>query len=329
MRFARISICVASSVLTGVLLSGEPQEVRKKRLAVVDFEYGTVRSDVSQMFGSEFDIGRGMAALLVKHLVKDGTYTVVEPRLMQALSSQQGQSGDSRTDLAAAAQVGRMLGVDAIVLGTIVQFGTPHTKAMGAGGGAMGGSTGRGYGGKEKRKAIVSVTARVLDVETGDVVTVADGVGQSARSSASFGGYGIGSGGFGFGGVDFTTSGFLETVIGEATEASIANLSQELIAASGAVGKRRRAVEGLVAQVKGTTVVLNVGWNAGVRAGDVLTLERVADVVRDPATGDVIRRITEKVGELRVTESDAISAECEAVGGIEVKVGDMAKRAGT
>jgi len=159
-------------------------------------------------------------------------------------------------------------------------------------------------------------------------VAVADATGQSMRTSKSFAGFGMGSGGFGFGGMDFTTSGFLETIIGEATDASISQLSKDLIAANRAVGVRRRAVDGLVAHVKGSSVVLNVGSKAGVHAGDVLAVERVTEVVRDPATGEVIRRLTSKVGELRVTQSDELSSECEVMGGVEVRVGDVVRRGG-
>ena len=39
---------------------------RKKRVAVIDFEYGTVHSDVAAIFGSDVDVGKGICDLLVK-----------------------------------------------------------------------------------------------------------------------------------------------------------------------------------------------------------------------------------------------------------------------
>ncbi|MEN6602175.1 MAG: CsgG/HfaB family protein [Bryobacteraceae bacterium] len=330
MRFVKIVSWTASAVvMAGILLAEDSQAARKKRLAVLDFEYGTVRSEVSQMFGSDLDVGRGMAALLVKHLVRDGTYTVLEPRLVQMSLIQQGPSGEWRNNLVEAARVGRMLGVDALVVGTILQFGAPHQSVGGGGGGATRGGGGGGFAGKESRKAVVALNARVVDIESGEVVTVVDATGQSMRSSKSFAGFGMGSGGFGFGGVDFTTSGFLQTIIGEATDASILQLSRDLIAANGKVGARRKGVNGLVAHVKGSAAVLNVGTKAGVRTGDVLVVERVTEVIRDPATGEVIRRITSKLGEVRVTQADEVSSECEVMGGVEVKVGDVVRRSGS
>lgn len=55
---------------------------RKKRVAILDFEYGTVRSSSAALFGTDVDIGKGISDLLVKHLVKDGTYSVIERRAL-------------------------------------------------------------------------------------------------------------------------------------------------------------------------------------------------------------------------------------------------------
>ncbi len=52
--------------------------VRKKRVAVFDFDYATVHSGVSAIFGQDVDIGKGISDLLVTYLVKDGSYSVIE-----------------------------------------------------------------------------------------------------------------------------------------------------------------------------------------------------------------------------------------------------------
>ena len=57
-----------------------------------------------------------------------------------------------------------MLGVDAIIIGSITQFGRDDKKTS-VGGGALGGITGRfGVGGvsKSESKAVVAVTARMV-----------------------------------------------------------------------------------------------------------------------------------------------------------------------
>jgi curli biogenesis system outer membrane secretion channel CsgG len=44
----------------------------KHRVAVMNFDYGTVRTTVAQIFGTDQDIGKGISDLLVQKLVQDG-----------------------------------------------------------------------------------------------------------------------------------------------------------------------------------------------------------------------------------------------------------------
>ena len=75
----------------------------------------------------------------------------------------------------------------------------------------------------------------------------------------------------------------------------------------------------------GGQVVLNVGAKAGLKVGDQLSVERVTTEIKDPATGQVIRQMTQPVGVVRVTDVDDVSAICAPVSGSGFKVGDAAK----
>ena len=46
---------------------------RRPRIAVLDFDYGTVQTATAAMFGTNVDVGRGIVDLLVTGLVKDGS----------------------------------------------------------------------------------------------------------------------------------------------------------------------------------------------------------------------------------------------------------------
>ena len=298
---------------------------RKKRVAILDFDYGTVRSYVAGLFGTDVDVGKGISDLLVKHLVKDGTYTVVERKMLDKILAEQNFSNSDRANPASAAQIGKILGLDAIIVGTITQFGgeTKETKVGGVGGGL--GRFGLGGVGTKKSKAIVTVDARIIDIDTAEILAVADGKGESKRESTSLVGGGGGWGGFGAGGVDFSTSGFQETIIGEAVKAAVEQMSTGLISSNDRLRIRTVVVEGLVAAVDAGVVVLNVGAKAGLKVGDRLSVERVTREIKDPATGQVIRRLTNKLGVVEVTELDDISAVCKIVEGADFKVGDAAK----
>ena len=57
----------------------------KKRVAVMNFDYATVSTYVAQIFGSNQDIGKGIADMLVDRLVNDGKYSVIERKALDKL----------------------------------------------------------------------------------------------------------------------------------------------------------------------------------------------------------------------------------------------------
>jgi hypothetical protein len=84
-------------------------------------------------------------------------------------------------------------------------------------------------------------------------------------------------------------------------------------------------VEGLVADVEGGQIILNVGAKAGLKVGDQLSIERVTKVIKDPTTGEVLRKLTSPIGIVEVTDVDANSSVCRIVSGEGFQVGDAAK----
>ena len=174
-------------------------------------------------------------------------------------------------------------------------------------------------------KAIVALDARIVDIDTGEILAVAEGKGESQRSSTSLVGGGGNWHGFGAGGVDFGSSDFQNTIIGEAVKAAVEKMSTEVIAGKDKLVARTVVVEGLVAAVDGGQVVLNVGAKAGVKVGDQLSVERVSKEIKDPATGKVLRRMSTSLGIVKVTDVDDVSSVATPVSGTGFKVGDAVK----
>jgi curli biogenesis system outer membrane secretion channel CsgG len=316
-------LCAVSATAIGQ--AAPAAQGRKKRIAIMDFDYATVHSGVAGIFGQDVDIGKGISDLLVTDLVKDGTYSIIERKALDKIMAEQNFSNSDRANPNSAAKLGKLLGVDAILVGSITEFGD-ETKNTGVGGGG-GNWHGFGMGGfKHKNsKANVALTARLVDVDTGEILAVAEGKGQSARSSTSMLGGGGNWHGFGSGNVDFGSSDFQNTIIGEAVKAATDQLSTEVVADSPKLVARSIVVEGLVAAVDSGQIILNVGTKAGVKVGDQLNVERVTREIKDPATGKVIHRMTASVGVVRVTDVDDLSSVCSAVSGSGFKVGDMVK----
>ncbi len=315
------SLCV---VLVLLCVSGFAAE-RKKRVAVFDFDYATVRSCVAAIFGTDIDVGKGVSDLLVKRLVQDGTYSVIERKAMDKILAEQNFSNSDRANPNSAAKIGKLLGVDAIIVGSITQFGN-ETKNTGVGG-AGGGLGGFGLGGfKHKNsKAIVTLDARIVDIDTGEIMAVADGKGESSRSSTSMLGGGGNWHGFGAGGVDFGSSDFQNTIIGEAVKLAVDQMSTGVIAGAPKLQARTIKVEGVVAFVEMGKVVLNVGAKNGIKVGDHMSVERVSQEIKDPTTGKVLRRMSTEVGKIEISDVDDISAVGKVVSGTGFKVGDVVK----
>ena len=291
----------------------------------MDFDYATVHSSTAALFGQDVDVGKGISDLLVTYLVKDGSYSVIERKALDKIMAEQNFSNSDRANPASAAKIGKLLGVDAIVEGSITEFGneTKHTNLGGGGGNWHG--FGVGGVGHSNSKANVGVTARVINVDTGEIMAVAEGVGQSARSSNSLLGGGGNWHGFGGGNADFGSSDFQSTIIGEATKQAVDKLTVDLVSNATKVSVRTVQVEGLVAAVDGGQVVLNVGARAGVHQGDQLEVVRVTKEIKDPATGQVIRKLSSTVGVVKATDVDDASAVCTVVSGSGFKTGDSVR----
>jgi hypothetical protein len=84
-------------------------------------------------------------------------------------------------------------------------------------------------------------------------------------------------------------------------------------------------VEGLVADVAGNDLIINVGLQAGVQVGMKLDVMHATRTVKDPATGKVLRTIQDKVGELTITNADSGSASGKFAGATAPVVGDSVK----
>jgi curli biogenesis system outer membrane secretion channel CsgG len=300
----------------------------KKRVAVMDFDYATVQTGVSAIFGTNQDVGKGITDLLVDKLVSDGTYSVIERKMLDKILAEQNFSNSDRADPASAAKIGKILGVEAIIVGSITQFGRDD-KSTSVGGGAVGGITSRfGIGGvsKKESKAVVAVTARMIDTDTAEILASASGKGESTRSGTSLLGAGGSSSGAGGAGLNMHDSNFANTILGEAVRAAVDNTAQQLEAKASALPTKVVSIDGMVADAAPDgTIIINVGSSAGIKVGDKLTVKRVGRKITDPATGKLLRQMEDAIGVLTITEVDAQSAVGKFSGSGTPKVGDVVR----
>lgn len=188
---------------------GAQAKPKRTAVAVMDFDYGTV----AYHWWGDYDIGKGMADQVVDALVNDGTFRVIERKKLDTVLAEQDFARSDRADPSAAklSKVGKVLGVRFIIAGSITKFGGEE-KNYGGGGllkGKLGGL------GLKKAKTEVTLTARMIDTTTGEIMLSAKGEGLSKKG----GGLSVGAlGGGGGAGFSMSSSDYKASAIGEAQE---------------------------------------------------------------------------------------------------------------
>lgn len=315
------AVLVAALAVCGI----SPAQQAKRRVAVVNFDYATVYSGVSAIFGTNVDVGKGVADLLVDKLVSGGVYSVVERKALDKIVNEQNFSNSDRANPATAARIGQLLGVDVVIIGSITQFGRDDKTTQVGGLGSVAGRYGLGGVGKKEAKAVVGLTARIVSVDTGEVLVSARGDGQSTRVGASVTGSGGVPSAVGGGAYDMSNKNFASTLIGEAVNKAVDQLSTQLSQSADRVPARTIRIKALVADVSGNTLIINMGSRAGVKVGDKLEVARQGREIRDPETGRVIKRVTDTVGILEITDVEDLSATGKFSGPLPPQVGDLVR----
>ena len=318
-----------ASIITLILLAGisfTATAQQKKRIAILDFDYATVYSDVGYIFGSNVDVGKGIADLLVTKLVQGGQYSVIERKQLDKIIAEQNLGASGRVDEATAVRIGKILGVDALIMGSIHTFGRDDKNRGGGAGVSVPVPIFGGVKlGSKKAKAIVGINFRMVATDTAEIFSAGDARGESKREGASIQATGGVKGVYTDGAIGMNSTNFGETIIGEAVYDCVNKLAAQLEDKATTLPARTAAAvktEGVIADVAGATVIINIGRNAGLKKGDRLAVQRVMREVKDPDTGKVIRVVAEKVGEVVLTDVDDTSAEGKFSGNGAAKVKD-------
>lgn len=209
-------VAAVACLLGFASLAAAADTPRSKRplVAVTDFDFGTV----GYHWWGDADIGKGMADQVMNELIEEGSFRVVERKKLDTILAEQDFAHSDRADPGAAklSKLGKVLGVRYIITGSITKFGGEDKSK----GGSLKG-IGLHVG---KAKTEVTVTARLVDTSTGEVVLAAKGEGVSNK------GGGLGFSKSGLGGFGQNTSDFKSSAIGEAQEAAVKALVAQIVA---------------------------------------------------------------------------------------------------
>jgi len=234
----------------------------RRRVGVIAFEnkapYGQGR------------IGDTATDILITELVKSGKFIVIERDKLDKIMAEQklGQSG--AIDPNTAAKMGKILGLNAIITGSVSQFGVKKE--------------GKDFIVSQSKQQIVECTVdiRVVDAETGQILLADSGKGVVRKASGKFLGMG-------------NQSKYDETLEGEALRAAIVKFTDNIISQ---VNKKPWSCR--VAAVRDGKVYLNAGLEAGLEVGQKLKVFSQGAEILDPTTGLVLGQEEEELGTLKV-----------------------------
>lgn len=266
----------------------------KPRLAVLAFQNNTT----SNIFGDK--LGDAASDEFTTQLVKTGQFSVVERQQISAILAEQGLGASGAVDPATAAKVGKLLGAQLVLVGSITQFSLKKTGA--------------GIGGLRVRAAVAQaeskLDARLVSTNTGEILVVAEGEGKKTFGGAMYKD------------IDLERN-YDEGVTQEALRPAIEKAVKTILDQKEGLAKAGPALPTMtvVGVRSGGQIYIDRGQNAGLKVGQRLTVSRVNDVIKD-ARGNVLDEVTEKVGAIEITSVLGQSSICKAVDGAGVKEGD-------
>lgn len=279
-----------------------PVALRKRVLAVDEFDFGANKTTDQALLNTQGAIGTGMTALAVKRVSEAGKYRVVERKGIKAVLGEQDFGASNRAKQGTNARIGKIQGADAILMGTITVFGRDDKKTTVGAGALAPGVLGAIKFGKKEDKAVVAVTYRLVDAETSEVIVTGEARGESIRKSKGLAlGALTGSGG-GAGGFDMTASGFEQTIIGEAVTDCMNKLIAILNDQEKKVRLRQVELDTRIADISGKQIFISSGSADAVQKCDKFEVSRIVKEVKDPVTKEILDLQLEKVGEMMITD---------------------------
>jgi curli biogenesis system outer membrane secretion channel CsgG len=286
MRLSRfgLAVCIAALVLAA---TAAPAAEQKIRIAVVDFDTEAVHA--TWHWGWHYShLARAASDNLTAKLVQSGQFRVIERQQLDLVLQEQNLADSGRIDPSTAARIGKILGVQLIVIGSVTEFGI----------GEMGGRIpqigrwkwGSGIGGKVVTGR-AKLTARLVDTTTAEILGAYDGEGKHRFGKGVFSGANFGK---------KYDSGLASKVLAQAVEQLATGI------AGGASGidpsTMRGGLDGKIAKVDGGNVYLNIGSNMGVKVGDRFEIRSMGEQIKDPDTGEVLGGEETVVGMVEVSK---------------------------
>lgn len=263
----------------------------KKRIAVVRF-------DNKSGYG-QYRLGWSAADVMMTKLYKSGKFTLVERTQLESILNEQGLGQSGAISAATAAKVGRILGVSAVVIGTVTAFSIDR-------GGV---SFGVGHFGKTTAKCTIDV--RIVDTTSAEILFMDSESSKATDKSVKV--YGIGK-----------DQSYNESFAEKTLRGAIDKLGDKIIKNADKISASSIPSDIQVALVKGSKIYINIGSSANAKVGDTFTVKRKGEEIKDPITGQSLGAETTVIGKLMITKiMNAKLSICTVKSGKGFKKGDL------
>ncbi len=264
--FAAVAFFVSTAMLAGcatapAVKQAPPPTGPKLRVAVAKFENKTT-------YGAR--LGTAAADILVTELARTERFILIERAELDRLLTEQKLGLTGAVDPATAAQMGKILGAAAMIVGSVSQFGvkTEGSDLL--------------ITASKRQIAEATVDARIIDVETARILHAETGSGEAKTTSGTF--LGLGS-----------SASYDEALEGKALRAAITGLAEGIVTQLAGIPWRCH-----VAEVEGSEIYLDAGARSGLEIGQVLDVVRLGAEIKSPDTGIVIGHREKSLGTAKV-----------------------------
>jgi curli biogenesis system outer membrane secretion channel CsgG len=285
------------------------EEPAKIRIAVLPFKLGQNQT----WWNWNWDPGTGISDMVVTDLVNTGKFSVFERERLREVLGEQILAETGLVDTSTAVSMGKLLGVQLLLMGTVTRFDMQEKKISLPFLGEVGEAT-----------ATVQLDLRLVNVETGEIISALRGDGQDKARNLALGSM--------FGTLQdfsFQSEEFHATILGKATATAVGQVVKGIVEKSQGIEVKavsKRSITGQVADVAGKEVTLNIGKKQQVQVGDIFQIQRKLREIKDPATGAVIRVVKEEIGQIKISEvydGASVGTIIKTEAGQTLKVGDL------
>ena len=275
----------------------------KKRVAVFVFHDKT---DRKWRWWNNKGVGEGITDMLVTELVKSGNYRVIERQELDRILEEQDLGTSGVVTPESAAKIGRVLGVELAVMGSVTEFGFKKSST----GGRI-----KGFGlGVQNQSATVGLDCRMVNTSTGEIVSA-----ESFRKEKSSKGLKVDTRKLHFN----SRKDFDESLVGKAARDAVRGVIHLIDENAPYVSWQAKVVT-----EKNGLVFINAGTTSGIKSGDTFTIYRKGEELTDPDTGLSLGSVDTKIGRIKVTNPDigeGKASECTILNGSNFQRGDFVR----